>query len=285
MNNSAIYDLICTNFVILYFYGTYNYVHLILKGAYMLHEFSRTEMLIGTEALNRLKSSKVAVFGIGGVGTYAVEGLVRSGVGKFVLIDDDCICLTNINRQLHATRKTVGKPKVEVMRDRILDINPNAEVTVYQKFYMPDTANELIHDDYDYIIDAIDTVTAKIDLILKSKEKNIPIISSMGAGNKLDPTMFEVTDIYKTSIDPLAKVMRKELRARAVDALKVVYSKEEPRKPVETETSSCKTGCICPKGTTRKCTVRHQVPGSISFVPSVVGLIIAGEVIKDIIKE
>lgn len=250
----------------------------------MLHEFSRTELLIGTEGLDKLNNSKVAVFGIGGVGTYAVEGLVRSGVGKFVLVDDDCICLTNINRQLHATRKTVGKPKVEVMRDRILDINPDAEVTIYQKFYMPDTADELIHDDYDYIIDAIDTVTAKIDLIMKAKGKNIPIISSMGAGNKLDPTRFEVADIYSTSVDPLSKVMRKELRARGIESLKVVYSKEEPIKPVETENSSCKTGCICPKGTTRKCTVRHQVPGSIAFVPSVVGLIIAGEVVKDLVK-
>lgn len=250
----------------------------------MLHEFSRTELLVGTEGLERLKRSKVAVFGIGGVGTFAVEGLVRSGVGSFVLVDDDCICLTNINRQLHATRKTVGKAKVDVMRDRILEINPKAEVVVHQKFYMPDSAEELISDDYDYIIDAIDTVTAKIDLIVRAKEKGIPIISSMGAGNKLDPTRFEVTDIFKTSVDPLAKVMRKELRAREVNSLKVVYSKEEPIKPVETESSSCSTGCICPKGTTRKCTVRHQVPGSVSFVPSVVGLIIAGEVVKDLIK-
>lgn len=250
----------------------------------MLHEFSRTELLIGAEALKKLADSKVAVFGIGGVGTFVVEGLVRSGLGKFVLVDDDCICLTNINRQLHATRKTVGKPKVEVMRDRILEINPKAEVTIYQKFYMPDTADELIHDDYDYIVDAIDTVTGKIDLVLKAQEKGIPIISCMGAGNKLDPTKFEVADIYSTSVDPLSKVMRKELRQRGVKALKVVYSKEEPVKPVETEHSSCAAGCICPKGTTRKCTIRHQIPGSISFVPSVAGLIIAGEVIKDLIK-
>lgn len=249
----------------------------------MLHEFSRTELLIGAEALYKLSQSKVAVFGIGGVGTFTVEGLVRCGVGKLVLIDDDCICLTNINRQLHATRKTVGKPKVEIMRERILEINPKAEVTVYQKFYMPDTADELIRDDYDYIVDAIDTVTGKIDLVIKAKEKNIPIISSMGAGNKMDPTKFEVTDIYRTSVCPLAKVMRKELRSRGVTSLKVVYSKEEPVKPVETEHSSCATGCICPKGTTRKCTIRHQIPGSISFVPSVAGLIIAGEVIKDLI--
>jgi tRNA threonylcarbamoyladenosine dehydratase len=241
-------------------------------------------MLIGKKALKKLKESKVAVFGIGGVGTFVVEGLVRAGVGKFVLIDDDCICLTNINRQLHATRKTVGKPKVEAMRDRILEINPKAEVTIHQKFYLPDTANELLKDDYNYIVDTIDTVTGKIDLVLKAKEKNIPIISCMGAGNKLDPTKFEVVDIYSTSVCPLARVMRKELRARGITSLKVVYSKEEPIKPVETEDSSCSVGCICPDGTTRKCTVKHQIPGSISFVPSVAGLIIAGEVVKDLIK-
>jgi len=249
----------------------------------MLHEFSRTELLIGREALEKLKNSRVAVFGIGGVGTYAVEGLVRSGVGKFVLVDDDCICLTNINRQLHATRKTVGRPKVEVMKERILEINPKAEVETFQKFYMPEIANELIRSDYDYIVDAIDTVTAKIDLVINAQKLGIPIISSMGAGNKLDPTKFEVADIYETSICPLAKTMRKELRQRGVKKLKVVYSKETPIKPVETETSSCSINCICPKGTTRKCTVRHQVPGSIAFVPSVVGLIIAGEVVKDLI--
>jgi len=250
----------------------------------MLHAFSRIEMLIGTESLNKLNNSKVAVFGIGGVGSYVVEGLVRSGVGKFVLVDDDCVCLTNINRQIHATRKTVGKPKVEVMRDRILEINPKAEVTTYQRFYMPDTAEELIKDDYDYIVDAVETVTAKIDLVVRAKEKGIPIISCMGAGNKLDPTKFEVADIYETSIDPLAKVMRKELRSRGIDSLKVVYSKEVPIKPLEMETTSCKTGCVCPSGTTRKCTVRHQVPGSAAFVPSVAGLIIAGEVVKDLIQ-
>lgn len=250
----------------------------------MLHAFSRTELLIGEEALKKLSQSKVAVFGIGGVGTFVVEGLVRSGVGKFVLIDDDCVCLTNINRQLHATMKTIGKPKVEVMKDRILEINPKAEVTTCQKFYMPDVAHELIQDDYDYIVDAIDTVTAKIDLAVKAKEKGIPIISSMGAGNKLDPTRFEVADIYQTTVDRLAKVMRKELRKRGIDSLKVVYSREEPIKPLETESSSCSTGCVCPPGTARKCTVRHQVPGSIAFVPSVAGLIIAGEVVKDLIR-
>lgn len=250
----------------------------------MLHEFSRTELLIGREGLDKLRASKVAIFGIGGVGTYAVEGLARSGVGKFVLVDDDCICLTNINRQLHATRKTVGKPKVEVMAERIKDINPKAEVTTFQRFYMPECAHELLSDDYSYVLDAIDTVTAKIDLIINSKKKGIPVISCMGAGNKLDPTQFEVTDIYKTSVCPLARVMRKELRDRGVESLKVVYSKELPIKPLENEGSSCHQHCICPKGTTRSCTVRNQIPGSISFVPSVAGLIMAGEVIKDLIK-
>lgn len=250
----------------------------------MLHEFSRTEILIGKQALRKLANSKVAVFGIGGVGTYAVEGLIRAGLGKIVLIDDDRICLTNLNRQLHATRKTVGKPKVEAMKERILEINPKVEVTTYQEFYLPETADNLIHDDYDYIIDAIDTVTGKIDLVMKAKQKNIPVISSMGAGNKLDPTQFEVTDIYKTSVCPLAKVVRKELRARNIDSLKVVYSKEAPMKPIQSDESSCVNHCICPKGTTRTCTTRNQIPGSISFVPSVVGLIIAGEVVKDLIK-
>ncbi|TWH46050.1 ThiF family adenylyltransferase [Sporomusa sp. KB1] len=249
----------------------------------MLHEFSRTELLIGTEGLSKLAKSKVAVFGIGGVGTYVVEGLVRSGVGKFVLVDDDCICLTNINRQLHATRKTIGKPKVEVMRERILEINPKAEVTVFQEFYLPDTADKLLADDYTYIVDAIDTVTGKLDLVVRAKAKNIPVISSMGAGNKLDPTQFEVTDIFRTSVCPLAKVMRQELRKRGITSLKVVYSKEVPLTPVETASSSCSKGCICPQGTTRKCTSRHQIPGSIAFVPSVAGLIIAGEVVKDIV--
>lgn len=251
----------------------------------MLHSFSRTELLIGNEGLEILKQSKVAIFGIGGVGSFTVEGLVRAGVGKFVLIDDDCVCLTNLNRQLHATRKTIGKPKVEIMKERILEINPQAEVTTFQSFYMPDTAEQLIFDDYDYIVDAIDTVTGKIDLVLRSKEKNIPIISCMGAGNKLDPTLFEVTDIYKTSVCPLAKVLRKELRTRGVTSLKVVYSKEAPLTPQETEGANCVTGCVCPPGTTRKCTSRRQIPGSISFVPSVAGLILAGEVIKDLLKK
>lgn len=249
----------------------------------MLHAFSRTELIIGKDGLKSLSEAKVAVFGIGGVGSYAVEGLVRAGVGKFVLVDDDCICLTNLNRQLHATRKTIGQPKVDVMRDRILEINPKAEVEVQQRFYMPDCAEELIRSDYDYIIDAIDTVTAKIDLVVQAQMHHIPIISCMGAGNKLDPTRFEVADLSKTTVCPLARVMRRELKERGIRHLKVVYSKEETIAPKETEDNSCETGCVCPKGTTRHCTVRNQIPGSISFVPSVAGLILAGEVIKDLI--
>lgn len=249
----------------------------------MLNEFSRTELLIGKKALLKLARSRVAVFGIGGVGAFAVEGLVRAGVGKFVLVDDDCICLTNINRQLHATRKTVGRAKVEVMGERILEINPRAEVVVHKTFYMPEHAPELIKPDYDYIVDSIDTVTAKIDLILNAKGQGIPIISCMGAGNKLDPTKFEIADIYDTSVCPLARVMRRELKKRGVSDLKVVYSREEPISPVETDESSCQLNCICPKDAARTCAVRRQIPGSISFVPSVAGLLIAAEVVKDLL--
>jgi tRNA A37 threonylcarbamoyladenosine dehydratase len=248
-----------------------------------LHAFSRTELLIGREALEKLGRSRVAVFGIGGVGTYAVEGLVRAGVGHFVLVDDDRICLTNLNRQLHATRKTIGRYKVDVMKERILEINPDAEVETYQVFYMPEAGESLVRSDYDYLVDAIDTVTAKIDLVVRAKALGIPVISSMGAGNKLDPTRFEVADIRATSVCPLARVMRRELKLRGVECLKVVYSKEMPIETVETDTSSCTTQCVCPPGTVRKCTAKHRVPGSISFVPSVVGLIIAGEVVKDLI--
>lgn len=250
----------------------------------MLNQFSRTELLIGKEALERLQNAKVAIVGIGGVGSFVVEGLARAGVGKFVLVDDDKICLTNLNRQLIATRKTVGKLKIEVTKERILEINPNAEVDTYQEFFLPETEG-ILDESISYVVDAVDTVTAKIELVMRANRLNIPIISCMGTGNKLDPTKFEVTDIYKTSICPLAKVMRKELRARGIKSLKVLYSKEEPIKPYETLECSCKTGCICPPGTVRKCNSRNQVPGSISFVPSVAGLIIAGEVIKDIIRK
>jgi tRNA A37 threonylcarbamoyladenosine dehydratase len=250
----------------------------------MLHRFSRMELLVGPAALAELAAKKVAVFGVGGVGSFAVEGLVRSGVGKLVLVDDDCVCLTNINRQLHATTRTVGLPKVEVMRDRVLEINPDAQVTVHRKFYLPETAEELVADDYDYIIDAVDTVTAKIDLVVRAAARGIPVISCMGAGNKLDPTRFEVTDIFNTSVCPLAKVMRYELKRRGIESLKVVYSREKPLLPKESEESSCATGCVCPPGTTRKCTTRRQIPGSVAFVPSVAGLIMAAEVVKDLIR-
>ena len=249
----------------------------------MLNEFSRTELLIGKEALNQLNQAKVAIFGIGGVGSFVLEGLARAGVGHFVLVDDDKVCKTNINRQLLATTKTIGRPKVEVAQERILEINPKAEVEIYQEFFLPETEG-ILDESISYIVDAIDTVTAKIELVMRANALNIPIISSMGTGNKLDPTRFEVTDIYKTSICPLAKVMRKELRARGIKKLKVLYSKEEPIKLNESEEISCKTNCICPPGTKRKCSARNQVPGSISFVPSVAGLIIAGEVVKDLIK-
>ena len=250
----------------------------------MLNQFSRTELLIGKDGLEKLNKAKIAIFGIGGVGSFVVEGLVRAGVENFILVDDDKICLTNLNRQIIATHKTVGKYKVEVAKERILEINPNAKVETYQEFFMPES-KEILDKTVDYIVDCVDTVTAKIELVVRANKLNIPIISSMGTGNKLDPTRFEVTDIYKTSICPLAKVMRKELRARGIKELKVVYSKEEPIKLDETENNSCKNGCICPPGTKRKCTVRNQVPGSISFVPSVAGLIIAGEVMKDILKK
>lgn len=247
-----------------------------------MNEFSRTQLLLGKEAMEKLSSSTVAVFGIGGVGTYVVEALARCGVGNFALIDDDKVCITNINRQLIATRKTIGRKKVEVMAERIKDINPKANIATYQVFYMPDNADEFDLSSYDYIVDAVDTVTAKIELIVRAKKNNIPIISSMGAGNKLNPTAFEVADIYKTSVDPLAKVLRHELKKRGIKNLKVVYSKEKPLTPI-CEEDSCKDSCVCPPGTTRKCTQRRSIPGSVSFVPSAAGLIIASEVVKDII--
>ena len=234
----------------------------------MIHEFSRTELLIGSEALLKLSQSKVAVFGVGGVGSYTVEALVRSGIGKLVMIDNDVVSLTNINRQLPATGETIGQAKVEMMKKRLLTINPKCEITTFERVYLPAVADELLADDYDYIVDAVDMVTAKIDLVVQAGKRGIPIISAMGAGNKMDPTRFEVADIYQTSICPLAKVMRKELRAREIPCLKVVYSKEQPMKPLPSEEG---VG------------MRKQIPGSVAFVPSVSGLIIAGEVIKDII--
>jgi len=248
----------------------------------MLNQFSRTQLLLGEEAMEKLKNARVAVFGIGGVGGYTCEALVRSGVGHFDLIDDDKVCLTNLNRQIIATRKTVGKYKTEVMKERILDINPDAKVDTYQCFFLPENADEFPFEEYDYVVDAVDTVTAKISLVMKCKELGIPIISSMGAGNKLDASAFKVADIYKTNVCPLAKVMRRELKKRGVKKLKVVYSEEKPIEQKEDMAISCRTNCICPPGAKHKCTERRAIPGSVAFVPSVVGLIIAGEVVKDL---
>lgn len=251
----------------------------------MLNQFSRTELIFGAEAMQKLASARVAVFGIGGVGGYAVEALARSGIGALDLIDDDKVCLTNINRQIIATRKTVGKYKVDVAKERINDINPDCTVTTYKTFYMPETSKDFDFLKYDYVIDAIDTVTGKIELVVNADKCKTPIICSMGAGNKIDPAAFEVADIYKTSVCPLAKVMRYELRRRGIKKLKVVYSKEQPIKPKDDMSISCREHCICPPGTARKCTQRRDIPGSTAFVPSVVGLIIAGEVIKDIVNK
>ena len=231
----------------------------------MLNQFSRTELVIGKDAIKKLNNSKVAVFGIGGVGSFVVEGLVRAGVGNFVLVDKDEVDITNLNRQIIATHKTIGMPKVEVSKERILDINPSAKVEIYKEFFLPETEG-ILDETIDYIVDCVDTVTAKIELVVRANKLNIPIISSMGTGNKLNPTLFEVSDIYNTSVCHLAKVMRKELKARNIPNLKVVYSKEKPIKLLNQDQNIKPT------------------PGSISFVPSVAGLIIAGEVIKDLIN-
>ncbi|MBQ9168245.1 MAG: tRNA threonylcarbamoyladenosine dehydratase [Oscillospiraceae bacterium] len=248
----------------------------------MLNQFSRTQLQFGAEGMEKLYRARVAVFGIGGVGGYTVEALARSGIGSLDLIDDDRVCLTNLNRQIFATRKTVGEYKVDVAEARILEINPKATVRKYKTFYTPQTADQFDFSQYDYVVDAIDTVTGKLELVEQAEKAGVPIISSMGAGNKVDPTAFEVADIYATSVCPLARVMRRELKKRGIKKLKVVYSKEPAMTPVDDMTISCRTHCICPPGTARKCTQRRQVPGSNAFVPSVVGLIIAGEVIKDI---
>ena len=248
----------------------------------MLNQFSRTQLLLGQEGMEKLFQARVAVFGIGGVGGYTVEALARSGVGTLDLIDDDKICLTNLNRQIFATRKTVGQYKVDIAQQRILEINPKAVVHTYKTFYAPQTAELFDFSQYDYVVDAIDTVTGKLELVEQAEKAGVPIISSMGAGNKMDPTAFEVADIYETSVCPLARVMRRELKRRGIRKLKVVYSKEPPMTPIDDMAISCRTNCICPPGTARKCTQRRQVPGSNAFVPSVVGLIIAGEVVKDL---
>lgn len=228
----------------------------------MLTQFSRTELLLGKEAMEKLSDARVAVFGIGGVGGYVCEALVRSGVGALDLVDSDKVCLTNLNRQIIATRKTIGRYKTEVMKERILEINPDADVNIHNCFFLPENAEDFPFAEYDYVVDAVDTVTAKIALVMKAQEKNVPVISSMGAGNKLDGSRFLVADIYQTKMCPLAKVMRRELKKRGVEKLKVVYSEEEPIKHEGAE--------------------RGDVPGSVAFVPSVAGLIIAGEVVKDL---
>lgn len=248
----------------------------------MINQFSRTQLLLGADNMERLSKAKVAVFGIGGVGGYVVEALVRSGVGHFVLVDDDKVCLTNINRQIIATRKTVGQYKVDVMKERILDINPDADVEVRKCFYLPENAHEFDFSEYSYVVDAVDTVTAKIEIIMRAKECGVPVISSMGAGNKLDPAAFQIADIYKTTMCPLAKVMRRELKKRGVKKLKVVYSNEKPTRPLDDMSISCRTNCVCPPGAKHKCTERRVIPGSVAFVPSVAGLILAGEIIKDL---
>lgn len=253
-------------------------------GNEVLNQFSRTELLIGDEGIQKLAASSVAIFGVGGVGSFTVEALARTGIGTFYLYDDDKVCLTNINRQLIATRKTVGQVKVEVMKERIKEINPDAVVYANRLFFGAESALEIDFSKFDYIVDAIDTVSSKLLLVEIADKNGIPIMSSMGAGNKLDPTQFEVTDISKTSVCPLAKVMRKELKNRGIKKLKVVYSKEPAMKPIEKEDSNCKSNCICPKDVQRNCSAKRQVPGSIAFVPSVAGLIIAGEVIKDLLK-
>lgn len=248
----------------------------------MLNQFSRTQLLLGKEGIDKLSKARVAVFGIGGVGGYAVDALVRSGLGTIDIIDDDKICLTNVNRQLYATRKTVGQYKVDVAEERIKDINPDCIVNKHKMFFTPETAPQFDFTAYDYVIDAIDTVTGKIELVMRCNEVGTPIICSMGTGNKLNPAMLEVSDIYKTTMCPLAKVMRLEMRKRRVKKLKCVYSKEPAMTPIDDMSISCRQHCICPPGTARKCTQRRQVPGSTSFVPPVAGYILASEVIKDI---
>lgn len=242
-----------------------------------MNQFSRTEIIFGSEAMKKLKKARVAVFGIGGVGGYVCEGLARSGVGTLDIVDNDKVSLTNLNRQIIATQKTVGRYKTEVMKERLLDINPEAVVYAHQCFFLPQTADGFDFTRYDYVVDAVDTVTAKIEIIMRAKAAGVPVISCMGAGNKLDPTQFKVADIYQTSMCPLAKVMRHEMKKRGIKKLKVVYSREQPVRPVQADIDGCKAENPAVSG-------RRDVPGSVSFVPSVAGLIIAGEVIKDIVR-
>lgn len=247
-----------------------------------MEAFVRTELLLGREAIERLQQARVAVFGLGGVGGYVVEALARSGVGALDLVDHDTVSVSNLNRQIFALHSTIGRDKADVAKERVLDINPDIKVTLWKTFYLPDTADQFDLTQYDYIVDAIDIVTGKLELIEQAQKAGTPIISSMGAGNKMDASAFEVTDIYKTSVCPLARVMRRELKKRGIKKLKVVYSKEPPITPLDDMSISCRTYCICPPGTARKCTQRRQVPSSNAFVPAAVGLIVAGEVVKDL---
>ena len=251
----------------------------------MLNQFSRTQLLLGRPAIEHLANCRVAVFGIGGVGGYVCEALVRSGVSAFDLIDDDQVCLTNLNRQIMATRKTVGQYKAEVMRERMLEINPGVDVRVRRCFVLPENVGEFPFDEYHYIVDAVDTVSAKLCLVEQARTHGVPIISAMGAGNKLDPGRFHISDITKTHTCPLARVMRRELRKRGIPHLKVIWSDEPPIRPIEDMSISCRTHCICPPGAKHKCTERRDIPGSTAFVPAVAGLMIAGEVIKDLTRD
>lgn len=245
-------------------------------------EFSRSTLLLGQEAMEKIANSRVAVFGVGGVGGYVVEALVRTGLGEIDIIDNDQVALSNLNRQIIATRKTLGRDKVDVMKERILDINPNTKVHTYKCFFLPDNSSEFDFSKYDYVVDAVDTVAAKLEIITKANQAGVPVISAMGAGNKLDPTQLEVADIYETSMCPLAKVMRHELRHRGIKKLKVVYSKEKPAKPVKPAKPIGDTDENCDETEVTTSGIRKKaIPGSVSFVPSVAGLIIAGQVIQD----
>lgn len=249
----------------------------------MQNQFSRTQLLLGKPAIDTLNGSRVAVFGVGGVGGYVVEVLARSGVGAIDIIDDDRVCLTNVNRQILATISTVGKHKVDVAEARIHDINPRCIVRKYQTFYLPEKADMFDFSNYDYVVDCIDTVTAKLDIIQRCWRLGVPIISCLGAAYKLDATQFRVTDLFKTKMDPLAKVLRKKLRKTDVKHLKVVYSPEEPLESIDQPEISCRFHCICPNKDMRKCTDRHTIPSSNAWVPATAGLICGGEVVKDLV--
>ncbi len=246
----------------------------------MSEQFSRTERILGQEALAALAKKKVALFGLGGVGGYVAEALVRSGIGSFDLVDNDKVVLSNLNRQIIASHKTVGRDKADVMKERILDINPAAQVRTYKCFYLPETAGDFDFSCYDYVVDAVDTVTAKIDIVMRAQEAGVPVISCMGTGNKLNPAMLEVADIYETSVCPLAKVMRHELKKRGVKKLKVVYSREVPLRPKETEGKEEESRQETSEKTERE---RRSIPGSIIFVPAAAGLLMASEVVKDLL--